>query len=237
MSLDDNELDRLDSIVKQGRPLTRGEHIFRTGDSFLGIYVVRAGAVKSYILSKDGEEQVTGFHLTGEIFGLDGIHSDYHNCSSMTLDTTTVCKIPIEHIEELARQIPNLQHHLLRLMSKEIMRDENFIQLLSKKAAEEKLAWFLYDLAERFDARGFASTEYHLPMSRTDIGNYLGLALETVSRQFHRFQNQGLLSVNRKNIIIHQLPKMRELAGLPTNTEADHPPSMTHVSSNANKDK
>lgn len=224
-------LEQLGAIVKQGHPLARGEHVFRAGNCFSGIYTVRVGAAKSFIVTENGEEQVTGFHLPGEFFGLDGIHNNYHPCSTIALDTASICKIPLNHIEELARQVPRLQHHLLQLMSREIFRDEQLMQVLSKKSADERLASLLYDLAIRFEARGLAATEFLLPMSRTDIANYLGLALETVCRLFTRLQDEGLLSINRKKIVIHNISAIHKLAGAPDSHKPDRKESVQQLQS------
>ena len=195
-----DDLDRLDSIIDRKRPLLRGDHLFRIGDPFQCLYAVRSGSLKSYATSEDGQEQVMGFHLPGELIGLDGIAEGDHPLAAKALETTSVCEIPFHDLESLSTQLPGLQRQLLRVMSKEIRDDEHNMVILGQKSAEERLASFLIGLSNRFRRRGFSANQFNLSMSRSDIGNYLGLALETVSRLFTRFQNEGLLRVDRKHI-------------------------------------
>jgi CRP/FNR family transcriptional regulator len=200
-----SDLDRLDSIIDRKRPLPRGDHLFRIGDPFQCLYAVRSGSLKTYATSEDGQEQVMGFHLMGfhlpgELIGLDAIAEGDHPLAAKALETTSICEIPFHDLESLGTQLPSLQHQLLRIMSKEIRDDEHNMVILGQKSAEERLASFLISLSNRFIRRGFSAHQFNLSMSRSDIGNYLGLALETVSRLFTRFQNEGLLRVDRKHI-------------------------------------
>jgi CRP/FNR family transcriptional regulator, anaerobic regulatory protein len=197
-----DELDQLEDIMRRGRPLKRGEHLYRASDSFESIYAVRSGAVKTYALSEDGEEQVTGFYLPGEIVGMDGISTAHHMSSAKTLETSSVCEIPFQRLEELSSQIPTLQHHFFSLMSREIQADRELHMLLSKKAADDRIASLLLSISSRQQRRGLSGQRLRLPMSRYDIANYLGLAVETVSRVFTRFQQQGLLSVEGREVEI-----------------------------------
>jgi len=200
VGIDREDLDRLDSIIDRKRPLARGEHLFRVGDNFQSIYAVRSGSLKTYTTSEDGQEQVMGFQLPGELVGLDAISENEHPLAAKALETTSVCEIPFEDLENLSSQISGLQHQLLRVMSQEIRDDEQNMVILGQKSAEQRLAAFLVSLSNRFRRRGFSAVQFNLSMSRSDIGNYLGLALETVSRLFTRFQNDGLLRVDRKHI-------------------------------------
>ncbi|AKH22120.1 fumarate/nitrate reduction transcriptional regulator Fnr [Sedimenticola thiotaurini] len=211
MGLTPEDVDQLDAIVKRSRPLHRGDHLFQQGDDFQCIYVVKTGTVKSFDPGEDGSEQVLGFHLPGEMIGLDAIESGYHNCSAKILETTAVCEIPFERLEELSSTIPSLQHQMYRLMSREIGQDENMLTLLGKRNAEERLASFLLSLSERFQRRGFSPSDFYLSMSRHEIGNYLGLAVETVSRLFTRFQDEGLLKVERKHIQLLDIPRLQQI--------------------------
>lgn len=195
-----DDLGRLDSIIDRKRPLARGEHLFRIGAQFQSLFAVRSGSLKTYATSEDGQEQVMGFHLPGELVGLDAIADGCHPLAARALETTSVCEIPFKDLETLSVQLPGLQHQLLRVMSQEIRDDEQNMVILGQKSAEERLASFLISLSDRFRRRGFSATQFNLSMSRSDIGNYLGLALETVSRLFTRFQNEGLLRVDRKHI-------------------------------------
>lgn len=213
MSIEAEELEELDRIIRRRRPLSRGEHLFRMGEDFHSVYAVRAGSLKTYTSSEDGQEQITGFHLPGELIGLDAISDDRHHASAKALETTSLCEIPFSQLEELGNRFRGLQHHLLRLMSKEIIREENMLMLLGKMSAEQRLASFLLSIAARFRQRGFSENEYNLSMSRNDIGNYLGLAVETVSRLFTRFQEEGLLQAERKHVQILDMSGLQTLAG------------------------
>ncbi|MES9965215.1 MAG: fumarate/nitrate reduction transcriptional regulator Fnr [Candidatus Sedimenticola sp. 20ELBAFRAG] len=200
MGLEPDDVEKLDEIVKRNRPLHRGDHLFREGDKFHSLFVVKTGSVKTYAPSEDGGEQVLGFHLPGELIGLDAIEKEQHHCSAKVLETSAVCEIPFTNLEQLSSQVPSLQHQMYRLLSREIGHDEDMLTLLGKRSAEERLAAFLLSLSERFKRRGFSASDFYLSMSRHEIGNYLGLAVETVSRLFTRFQDEGLLKVERKHI-------------------------------------
>lgn len=206
------DLARLESIIKRRRPVKRGEHLFQVGDPFIAIYAVRSGSIKTYTPTEDGGEQVTGFHLPGEILGLDAINSEAHPCAAKALETTSICEIPFNRLEELGQHIPGLQHQILKVMSKEISMDHSLLMLLGRKTADERLASFLLSLSNRYQQRGFSATEFNLSMSRNDIGNFLGLAVETVSRLFSRFQDEGLLEVRRKYIHLLDRPRLQRLA-------------------------
>lgn len=212
VGIDASELEELDSIIKRRRPIKRGEHLFHVGSPFQAIYAVRSGSIRTYTPTEDGHEQVTGFHLPGELLGLDAIHLKHHPCAAKALETTSICEIPFDRLEELSTYLPSLQHQLLTVMSKEILHDQSLLMLLGKKSAEERLAALLLSLSERYQRRGFSPTDFYLSMSRNDIGNYLGLAVETVSRLFTRFQDDGVLIVQRKHICIQDLPQLRTIA-------------------------
>lgn len=212
VGIDARELEELDNIIKRRRPLKRGDHLFHVGTPFQSIYAVRSGSIKTYAPTEDGHEQVTGFHLPGELLGLDAINLEHHPCAAKALETTSLCEIPFDRLEELSTRLPSLQHQLLKIMSKEILHDQSLLMLLGKKSAEERLAALLLSLSERYLQRGFSPTDFYLSMSRNDIGNYLGLAVETVSRLFSRFQDEGLLNVQRKHVCITDLPQLRIIA-------------------------
>ena len=212
VGIDARELEELNSIIKRRRPIKRGEHLFHVGSPFQAIYAVRSGSIRTYVPTEDGLEQVTGFHLPGELLGLDAIHLKHHPCAAKALETTSICEIPFDRMEELSTRLPSLQHQLLTVMSKEILHDHSLLMLLGKKSAEERLAALLLSLSDRYQRRGFSPTDFYLSMSRNDIGNYLGLAVETVSRLFSRFQDEGILTVQRKHIRVLDLPRLRQLA-------------------------
>jgi CRP/FNR family transcriptional regulator, anaerobic regulatory protein len=213
MGLTAEDVERLDDIVKRTRPLHRGDFLFRNGDRFRSLYVVKTGSVKSFAPSPEGGEQVLGFHLPGEIIGLDAIEKDAHVCSAKVLETAAICEIPFGRLEELTASISSLQHQLYRLLSKEIAHDTDMLLLLGKKSAEERLAAFLVSMSKRLQKRGLSPTDFYLSMSRHEIGNYLGLAVETVSRLFTRFQDEGLMLVDRKHIQLLNLVALDALVG------------------------
>lgn len=201
-AVSEEDLERLDAIIQRSRPLHRGDHLYREKTPFEAIYAIKSGALKAYTTTDDGEEQVTGFYLPGEVVGMDGIHTDTHMSSAVALETTSVCEIPFDQLQMLTQEIPGLQHHFFKLMSKEIQADQQLMLLLSKKTAESRIASLLLSLAERYKRRRLSDQCFRLPMSRSDIGNYLGLAVETVSRIFTRFQSQHVLAVEGKEVTV-----------------------------------
>lgn len=213
LSLNLEDMDALDDIVKRGRPLKKGEFLFRQGDTFNSVFAVRSGALKTFSLSDSGDEQITGFHLPSELVGLSGMDSESYPVSAMALETTSVCEIPFERLDELSVQLPQLRRQLMRVMSREIRDDQQMMLLLSKKTADERIATFLVNLSARFRARGFSANQFRLAMSRNEIGNYLGLAVETVSRVFTRFQQNKLLEAEGKEVHILDPIELCALAG------------------------
>ncbi|MCP5162806.1 MAG: fumarate/nitrate reduction transcriptional regulator Fnr [Hahellaceae bacterium] len=206
-----DEIERLEDIIKQGKVVNRGEHIFKEHSTFRSIFAVRSGAIKTYSVSENGEEQVTGFYLPGEIIGLDSTNTDAYSCSAKALERSSVCEIPFEQVEDLATKIPTLQHHFFQLMSKEIQQSRQLTMLLSKNTAEERIASLIVSLSERFKKRKLSNIQFRLPMPRNDIGSYLGLAVETVSRVFTRFQKMGLISVQGRELVIENMPALLEI--------------------------
>ncbi|MGP0173534.1 fumarate/nitrate reduction transcriptional regulator Fnr [Pseudomonas sp. NCHU5208] len=213
ISLNMEDMDALDEIVKRGRPLKKGEFLFRQGDAFGSVFAVRSGALKTFGLSDSGEEQITGFHLPSELVGLSGVDGERYPVSAQALETTSVCEIPFERLDDLALQLPQLRRQLMRIMSREIRDDQQMMLLLSKKTADERIATFLVNLSARFRARGFSANQFRLAMSRNEIGNYLGLAVETVSRVFTRFQQNNLLEAEGKEVHILDPIELCALAG------------------------
>lgn len=207
------EVDHLDSIIQKSSAIQKGQYIFHSGQKFEHIYAVRAGSFINTSLSSDGIEQITGFFLPGEIIGLDSIHSGNHPSSARALETSSVCAIPFEKLEGLSTQIPALQKQLFKIMSLEIHEEHDLMMLLGNKSADERLAAFLINLSHRFKQRGLSSVKFRLTMTRSQIGGYLGLAVETVSRLLTRFSNQNLLNVSDKEIEITDFSKLASLAG------------------------
>ncbi len=209
MSHDD--MDELDKIVKRQQPYQPGQHIFRAGDRGQSLFAVRSGALKSYCTTEDGDEQVLGFTLPGEVVGLDGMNDGSYASSSVVLETSSVCELPYDRLEEMCHLLPGLNRQMMRVISKEISSDQGMLLLLGKRTAEDRLAAFLLSMSSRYHSRGLSPTEFNLPMSRQDIGNYLGLAIETVSRLFANFQKNQLLTVNRRQIVLTGLPRLRAM--------------------------
>lgn len=212
ISLHIDDIDRLNGIIQRGKPLQKGDYLYRANDQFDSVYAIRSGAVKAMTLSDNGEEQVTGFYLPGEVVGMDGIADNRYTNSVIALETASVCEIPFNRMEELSLQIPNLQRHFFQLMSREITQDQQVITLLSKSSAEERIAALLLSISSRNGRRQLSANAFRLPMSRTDIGNYLGLTIETVSRIFTRLQKQQVIAVDKKEIVITNMDQLRAIA-------------------------
>ena len=202
MGLTKDELDRVNNVVTNRRTVKRGTSLFRVGDKFFSLYAIRTGVFKTCVASEDGREQVTGFQMAGEIIGLDGIVNDHHTCDAVALEDAEVCVMPLDRIEELAREVAALQRHVHKIMSREIVRENGVMLLLGSMRAEERLAAFLLNLVQRLHARGFSQSELVLRMTREEIGSYLGLKLETVSRTFSRFVEEGIVEVKQRHVRI-----------------------------------
>ncbi len=211
-NLSASELARLEDLSNSKRTYSTGDYLYRTGDCFLSLHAIRSGSVKTRVLHEDGREQLTSFLMAGEIIGLDAISTDFHTCEAVAMEPCEVCELPFAQMEELSREIPSLQRHLHKIMSREIVRDRGIMLLLGSMRAEERLATFLLNLSQQNAALGMISTQLRLKMSRLEIGSYLGLKLETISRAFSRFQEEGLLQVKARYIEILDLPRLRILA-------------------------
>ncbi|MBR9857318.1 MAG: FNR family transcription factor [Gammaproteobacteria bacterium] len=216
LGLNSDELDELDNIIERKKPIQKSQELFKAGEELKALYAIRAGSVKSYTITEQGDEQITGFHLAGDLIGFDAINTGSHPSFAQALETSMVCEIPYEVLDDLSGKLPRLRQQIMRLMSNEINGDQQMILLLSKKTAEERLAAFLHGLSSRFSQRGFSAREFRLTMTRGDIGNYLGLTVETVSRLLGRFQKTNLIEVDGKYIRILDLPALAQLAEAPT---------------------
>lgn len=214
-TLDSHELDQLDNIIERKRPIQKGQTLFQAGDELKALYAIRSGTIKSYTITEQGDEQITGFHLAGDLVGFDAIGTGQHPSFAQALETAMVCEIPYETLDALANCMSHLRQQIMRLMSSEIKSDQNMILLLSRKNAEERLAAFIYNLSQRYARRGLSQREFRLAMTRGDIGNYLGLTVETISRLLGRFQRNGMLTVRGKYITIEDLDALAQLAGQP----------------------
>ncbi|MFT5759159.1 MAG: CRP/FNR family transcriptional regulator [Alteromonadaceae bacterium] len=213
-SLDEKELETLDSIIDRKRPIHKGEQIFQDGDKMQALYAVRSGTFKTFTVNEQGEEQITGFHLAGDLLGFDSIATGEHPSFAKALETSMVCEIPYNTLDNLSNTMPKLKKQILRMMSTEIRADQEMLTLLNRKNAEQRLATFISTLAARYHARGLSAVEFRLTMTRSDIGNYIGLTVETISRLLNRFHKNDLILVEGKLITILNSEKLIETAAL-----------------------
>lgn len=202
LGLTQEELDRIEDMVASRRKIKRGTTLFRNGDRFNNLYAIRTGFFKTSITSEDGRDQVTGFQMAGEVIGLDGIVNDNHTCDAIALEDAEVCVMPFDRVEEISREVNALQRHVHKILSREIVRENSVMLLLGSMRAEERLAAFLLNLVQRLHARGFSQSELVLRMTREEIGSYLGLKLETVSRTFSKFVEEGIVEVKQRHVRI-----------------------------------
>ena len=211
MELSADELERIDALVATRRKVKRGQALFRNGETFASLYAIRTGFFKTCIATEDGRDQVTGFQMAGEIIGLDGIVNDHHTCDAVALEDAEVCVMPFDRIEDISREVNALQHHVHKIMSREIVREHGVMLLLGSMRAEERVAAFLLNLVQRLHARGFSKSELMLRMTREEIGSYLGLKLETVSRTFSKFVEEGVVDVKQRHIRILDTDALRRI--------------------------
>ncbi len=212
MQLNQEELQRIDEVVATRRPIKRGATLFRSGEKFTSLYAIRTGFFKTVISTDDGREQVTGFQMAGEVIGLDGIVNDVHTCDAVALEDAEVCVMPFDRLEELSREVNALQHHVHKIMSREIVREHGVMLLLGSMRAEERVAAFLLNLVKRLHARGFSRSELVLRMTREEIGSYLGLKLETVSRTFSKFVDEEIVEVKQRHLRIIDADALQRIA-------------------------
>ena len=207
--MDKRELLDLHVLVEHVGPFHAGDHVFRKGDPFDAIAAVRAGTVKTYVVDSEGRERVLGFHLPGEVIGLDAIDGDAYPCNAIALDTVALCRFSFPRMAELAARVPGLQQHLFRLLSRDIGAA---MRMAGDWSADQRMAAFLLGLSQRLASRGFSPRRFQLTMARTDIGNYLRLAPETVSRVLKRFQDDGLIVVDRREVELTDVARLEALA-------------------------
>ena len=205
------ELNRVDELVATRRAIKRGASLFRNGEKFTSLFAIRTGFFKTCVTTEDGRDQVTGFQMAGEIIGLDGIVNDQHTCDAIALEDAEVCVLPFDRIEEISREVNALQHHVHKIMSREIVREHGVMLLLGSMRAEERLAAFLLNLVQRLQARGFSKSELVLRMTREEIGSYLGMKLETVSRAFSKFSEDGMVEVRQRHVHIRDAEALKRI--------------------------
>lgn len=202
LALNEEELQKLDNLVATRHKIVRGNTLYRNGEKFSALYAIRTGFFKTSVAAEDGRDQVTGFQMAGEVIGLDGIVSDYHTCDAVALEDAEVCVMNFDLLEDLSREITALQRHIHKVMSREIVRENGVMLLLGSMRADERLAAFLLNLVQRLHARGFSQSELVLRMTREEIGSYLGLKLETISRTFSKFVEEGIVEVKQRHVRI-----------------------------------
>jgi CRP/FNR family transcriptional regulator len=212
------DIERLDAVIRSRLPLDRGEALFHAGDAFESLFVIRSGTIRTTQPGPDGEEQVIGFHLPGELVGLEAISDETHHCEAVALERTSVCAVPFDHLQEVASEIPALQKQFHRLISRELVQDQHHLIALGRRTARERIALFVHSLGERLEGAGYDGTAFRLAMSRDDIANYLGLALETVSRVLTRLHEERIVDVDRRRVSILDAEALASVAGRP-----DHP--------------
>ena len=216
------DLDQLDRVVKNRRPMQLGDYLYRSGQALGALFVAREGAFKTTITDEQGQSQVIGFHLPGELIGLDALGTGSHACDAQALTHANVCEIPLSQLETVASQVPGLQHQLLRIIGQSINRDHSHLEMLGVKSAGDRMALFLHGMTERYALLGRPSDLIVLPMSRQDIGSYLGLVIETVSRTFNKMQEDGVISVHARQIRILDPQRLASMA----HTTIDSPASL-----------
>jgi CRP/FNR family transcriptional regulator len=213
--LAESEISHLDSIIKRSiKPFGKGSHVYHASDEFEYLYAIRSGAFKSYVTSYTGEEQITAFHLPGEIIGFDAINIGQHNSSAVALMDSQICKIPYEMLGVLSQEITGLNKQVMRLLSKEITEDQELLLLLGQKHANEKMASLLINLSYRYKARSLSHSSFILPMSRNDLANYLGLTIETISRIFRAFKDKELIEIKGRQVYLKDMTALNNMAGI-----------------------
>ncbi|WP_447895194.1 fumarate/nitrate reduction transcriptional regulator Fnr [Vreelandella sp. GE22] len=212
LALQLEDVSQFDAIIRRRAPLKKGEALFHQGERFSSVYAVRSGSLKQVTSEGNGDDQLTNFYLPSELVGLDGIDEELYPGSAIALETTTVCEIPFQHLDKLSEELPELRGQLYRSMSKELRDDRRMMRLLSRKTADQRLATFLTTLSDRFRRRGYSPYSFRLSMARADIGNYLGLAVETVSRILSRLQQQQVVAVSGREVNILDMARLTTLA-------------------------
>lgn len=210
--LDQDEIEHLDTAIGRRRRVLQGDCLFKVGEPFRKLYAIRYGHFKTVHIDVSGDAQVTGFHMTGELLGLDAISSDEHQCDAVALEDSEVCEIPFDRLQEIIGELPSLLRHFHRLMSQEIMREQNVMLLLGNMRADQRFAVFLTNLSVRYAARGYSPTRFRLQMSREDIANYLSLTIESISRLVASFKKQGLLTVDKREVSLLELVRLHSMA-------------------------
>lgn len=211
IGLNESELTDLDKIIKRKKPLQKHQSLYRAGDPLSAFYAVRSGSLKSVITDSHGEEQIVSFYFPGDLFGFDGMENDTHKNTVSALETAMVCELPMNVLDSLTLDFPNLKRQVMKSMSTELSNENSLVMLLNKRSAEERIAQFLLNLSARFRERGYSPNAFHLTMTRGEIGNYLGLTIETVSRVMSKLQKAEVIMVNGRLVEIPDLSKLEHV--------------------------
>jgi CRP/FNR family transcriptional regulator, anaerobic regulatory protein len=213
VGLDDEEIGYLGNLINHKFKVRRGEYLLHAGSDFKSLFAVKNGFFKTSVLKADGRQQVTGFYMTGELLGLEAISPEKHTCDTVALVDSEVCEVPFGKLEEIGRSIPVLMSQFHKIMSREIAQDHSVMMLLGSMRAEERLTTFLLNLSIRLSKRGYSSTSFILSMTREEIGSYLGLKLETVSRSFSKLQGEGLITINNRHVTLNNITELNRKIG------------------------
>lgn len=209
------DLARIEATISSSRRVARGSALFHAGETFDALYAIKSGFFKTTLTTADGRQQITGFHMGGDVVGLHGIGAGHYINDAIALEDSLACRMPYARIQEVAQQVPALQAHLHRIMSRQIANQHGVMLLLGNMRAEERVAAFLLNLLQRLDARGYSNTELQLRMTREEIGSYLGLKLETVSRIFSRFAADELIEVSNRHVRVLDMDALQARVHLP----------------------
>jgi len=210
--LKEDDMDKLDQIIGRRRKVARDTHLYRVGDPFTNLYAIRLGHFKTHQVNPSGDQQVTGFQMAGELLGMDAISTDRHHCDAIALEDSEVCEIPFSRLEGLFGDMPVLLRHFHRMMSQEITREQSVMLLLGNMRAEQRFAAFLTNLSSRYSARGYSSTDFQLRMTREEIGNYLGLTIESISRLLSKFKKRGWIRVSNRQVALVDPATLKKVA-------------------------
>lgn len=211
VSVDKEEINIIDELITDRPMMKKGDYLFHAGDKFQSLFAIKSGAVKTYGSTRDGREQITGFHFAGELIGLDAIGNSMHNCNAVALEKTVVCTLPYQNIEDITPQMPTIQREITRLMSREIRNDEEMLMAMGSMRAEQRVACFLFSLYRRLLLRSKEQFTFRLPMTREEIGNYLGLSLETVSRRMSSLHEDEIIDVENRMITLRDIDALQAL--------------------------
>lgn len=212
MGLGESDMEKLDRIIGRRRKVPKDSHLYRVGDPFTNLYAIRLGHFKTMQIHPNGDQQVTGFQMAGELLGMDAISTERHHCNAIALEDSEVCEIPFARLEQLFGEMPRLLHHFHRMMSQEITREQGVMLLLGNMRAEQRFAAFLTNLSSRYAVRGYSSTAFQLRMTREEIGNYLGLTIESISRLLSKFKKQGWIKVSNRDLELLQPATLKAVA-------------------------